>query len=303
MLDGLAATYLIIGFFERDDELAARMERATGLIRFTDPETLINTCDCIDITTGHFDIAVRAVRKSKHVFIEKNVLRSHEEAKKLMRLAAEASVQVQVGYAERFNPAFLSVRPSICRPMLIEVQRLARFTGDEYQPSVVTDLMLHDIDLVLSLVESNVKRVAAHGVSVVNDTPDIVNARVEFNNGCVAVFTASRIAVADQQIMQLFQRDASLKIDLLEKESEVMAQKTLVLPSGMVAADSGASAQLESFSAEKQSAPKNNPLEQQFRSFAHAIRTGCAAAVSIEDAHRTMELAAQISDRLRTIRR
>ena len=159
---------------------------------------MIDAVDAVDIVTptiAHFKCATQAIKKSKHVFIEKPVTTTIEEAKTLMELSKEANVQVQVGHVERFNPAFIAAKDYCTNPMFIETHRLAQFNPRGTDVSVILDLMIHDIDIILSVVKSTIKRISASGVAVVSDSVDIANARIEFNNGCVANLTASRISM------------------------------------------------------------------------------------------------------------
>jgi predicted dehydrogenase len=301
-LNALRSDYLVIGFYDPDDIAAVETEHELGLLRFTDPDLLIAHCDCIFIATpvaSHFRIASKAIRKSKHVFIERPVTQTADEARILLQLAQEAGVQVQIGYPERFNPAFVAARSYIGRPMHIEAQRLVHIDGCTATTSVVNDLMIHDLDIVLSIVRSNIRRVSANGVAVISDSPDIVHARIEFDNGCVASLTASRISQFDCRQTRIYQRNASILVDFLEKEAEVAVQRALVLSSGAAATSFDFGQPSDSVAIERPRVQYVNAIEQGFSAFAHAVSTGNMPAVSIEDAYRSMELAAQITDRLK----
>ncbi|MEG2337434.1 MAG: Gfo/Idh/MocA family oxidoreductase, partial [Bacteroidales bacterium] len=183
-------------------------------------DKLIDACEVVDIVTptlAHFKIASMALRKGKHVFIEKPITATAQEARKLLSLANEAGVKTQVGHVERFNPAFLSVQNEIKNPMFIEAHRLSMFNPRGLDVPVILDLMIHDIDLILSVVHAVIKRISASGVAVVSDTPDIANARIEFTNGCVANITASRISLKNMRKTRFFQKDAYIAVDFLEK--------------------------------------------------------------------------------------
>jgi predicted dehydrogenase len=302
ILNELRSDYLVIGFYDPNDSAAAETERELGLLRFTDPDLLIAHCDCILIATPvatHFGIASKAIRKSKHVFIERPVTQTAEEARILLQLAEEAGVQVQIGYAERFNPAFVAARSYIGRPMHNEAQRLVHIGDCSATGSVVNDLMIHDLDIILSIVRSNIRRVSANGVAVISNSPDIVHARIEFDNGCVASLTASRISQFDCRQTRIYQRNASILVDYLEKEAEVAVQRALVLSSGAIAAPFGYTHPSESVAIERPEVQRINAIEQGFSAFAHAVSTGNIPAVSIEDAYRSMELAAQITECLK----
>jgi predicted dehydrogenase len=302
ILRELKDTFEVTGFYDPSDEASTYVETHLGIKRFKDIESLIDASDCVDIVTPtvyHFDIASKAIRKSKHVFIEKPVTQTVDEAKMLMQLAAEASVQVQIGHVERFNPAFICSLPYINRPMFIEIHRLAQYNPRGTDVSVVLDLMIHDLDIVLSVVKSNIKRVSANGVAVVSDTPDIANARIEFDNGCVANLTASRISQINMRKTRLFQRNAYISVDFLEKTVEVIHQNKEILSDNVQQFDLGTNGNSKVFSIEKPAVPPSNAIQEELLAFAEAIRTNGTPPVSIEDAYHSMELAAQIMERLK----
>ena len=207
----LSAVYDLQGFFDPDATNAAAVSEEFGIRAFGSMEELIAAVDVVDVVTptiNHFECANKALRMSKHVFIEKPLANTVQEARDLMRLAKEADVKVQVGHVERFNPAFISASPYLAQPMFIETHRLAQFNPRGTDVSVVLDLMIHDIDIVLSVVKSSVKKISTSGVAVVSDTPDIANARIEFDNGCVANLTASRISLKNMRKSRFLQKDA-----------------------------------------------------------------------------------------------
>lgn len=218
-------TYELVGFYDPDDKNALQTEKDFGVIRFASMDELIDMCDVIDIVTptlSHYECASKAIKKSKHIFIEKPLANTLDEAKSLVNLAEEAHVKGQVGHVERFNPAYLAIAHEKLSPMFIEVHRLATFNPRGTDVPVVLDLMIHDLDIILHTVKSSVKRISASGVAVVSETPDIANARIEFDNGCVANVTASRISLKAMRKMRLFQKDAYISVDFLEKKAEII---------------------------------------------------------------------------------
>lgn len=302
ILNDLKETFHVVGFYDPSDAAAKWAEENYGLQRYTDPDALIDLCDCVDIVTptiAHFELAARAIRKSRHVFIEKPVTQTVEEAKTLMQLASEASVQVQVGHVERFNPAFVAALPYINRPMFIEIHRLAMYNPRGTDVSVILDLMIHDIDIILSVVKSNIKRVAANGVAVVSDSPDIANARIEFDNGCVANLTASRISQLNMRKTRLFQRNAYISVDFLEKEVEVIHQNAETLSPNTRRFDLGFDGKSKIFSIEKPVIHPTNAIEEELLAFAKSVQSNETPLVCIEDAYRSMELAVQVMERLK----
>ena len=218
----------LMGFYDPNNETANEASEKYQLPRFTDPGDLINACDAIDIvapTNFHFELCQRAIRKGKHVFVEKPLANTMDEARQLVKLAQESNIKLQVGHVERFNPAFLALKNTELNPMFIEVHRLAQFNPRGTEVSVILDLMIHDIDIILSIVKSGVKNISASGVAVMTDTPDIANVRIEFDNGCVANLTSSRISMKRMRKMRLFQKDAYIGIDFLNKKTEIIRQK------------------------------------------------------------------------------
>jgi predicted dehydrogenase len=218
----------LVGFYDPNDEQAAEVEQKYRLKRFLDPDELMDAIDAADIvapTNHHFDLCEKALRKGRHVFVEKPLADTMEQAREIVKLVKESGVKLQVGHVERFNPAFLALKGYDLNPMFIEVHRLAQFNPRGTEVSVILDLMIHDIDIILHLVKSDVKNIYASGVAVMTDTPDIANVRIEFNNGCVANLTSSRISMKKMRKMRLFQKDAYIGIDFLEKKSEVIKLK------------------------------------------------------------------------------
>ena len=218
----------IVGFFDPNNDNANEVINTHGLKRFSDEEKLIEACDIIDVITPtdlHYEVCMMAIRKGKHVFVEKPLAHTLQEGKDLVNMVREAGVKMQVGHVERFNPAYLALKELNLNPMFIEVHRLAQFNPRGTEVSVILDLMIHDIDIILSLVKSDVKSISASGVAVMTDTPDIANVRIEFNNGCVANLTSSRISMKKMRKVRLFQKDAYIGIDLLEKKTEIIKLK------------------------------------------------------------------------------
>jgi predicted dehydrogenase len=216
--------YEIAGFYDPDDTNSAKAVADYGIKRFETPKKLIEHCDALDIvspTTTHFQIAHDCVKKFKHVFIEKPLCSDLDEARKLVALVDEARVKAMVGHVERFNPAILSLNKKHLKPLFIEVHRLAQFNPRGTDVSVVMDLMIHDIDIILSLVKANVKTISASGVAILSKSPDIANARIEFDNGCVANVTASRISVKNMRKMRVFQPGAYISMDFLKQKSDI----------------------------------------------------------------------------------
>lgn len=295
--------YELVGFYDADKVTAEKVAVEFGVKAYHDIDELIEAVDVVDIVTptlSHFDCAVKAIRESKHIFIEKPITNTVEEARKLIDLAEEADVKVQVGHVERFNPAFTATKEYINHPMFIETHRLAQFNPRGTDVSVVLDLMIHDLDIVLSIVNSNVRRISASGVAVVSDNPDIANARIEFDNGCVANLTASRISMKNMRKTRIFQRDAYLSIDFLEKVSEVVRLSTVVGEADplSVTIDLGEGKGQKQIYFEKPEVEANNAIKDELSTFARCIIEGKNPPVSIHDGYNALNVAHKIIEKL-----
>ena len=286
----------IVGFFDPNDESAEDVITKYQLKRFDKAEDLINAVDAVDIiapTTAHFELCKAAIIKGKHVFVEKPLANTMEEAKELVKLAKEANIKFQVGHVERFNPAFLALKNYSLEPMFIEVHRLAQFNPRGTDVSVILDLMIHDIDIILSLVNSNVKSISANGVAVMSDTPDIANVRIEFNNGCVANLTSSRISMKKMRKMRLFQKDAYIGIDFLDKKTEIIQLNTPAIVNAFTF-------DIETNSGKKTIAIANpvvtdgNAIKMELEAFYQAILNNTEPLVNVVDGFRAMDVAHQI---------
>jgi len=303
-LQGLPEHYNIVGFFDTDSENAAKVEKELGITFFQNLEELIQKVDVVDIVTptiAHFDTASLALRKGKHVFIEKPITTTPQEAQKLLALANEAGVKTQVGHVERFNPAFLKVKDRISSPMFIEAHRLALFNPRGLDVPVILDLMIHDIDLILSVVNSPVRKISASGVAIVSETPDIANARLEFSNGCVANITASRISMKNMRKTRFFQKDAYISVDFLEKKSEIVRMNdvtpaTLNDPFAMII-DLGQGKQ-KHIQIEKPDIEPINAIQTELSSFHDAIVNDATPAVPFIDGYNALEVAYQIMNEI-----
>ena len=288
----------LIGFYDPDDTNAEAAQAQYKVPRFADMESLIEAADAIDVvspTTSHFDIAKRCLLNGKHLFIEKPLAHTLDEGMELVQLVKEANVKCQVGHVERYNPAFLAVGEQLLQPMFIEAHRLAQFNPRGTDVSVILDLMIHDIDIVLSLVKSPVKRISASGVSVLSETSDIANARIEFDNGCVANLTSSRISLKNMRKMRLFQRDAYIGIDFLEKKTEIIRIKENTTPGSMMdfPLDTG-NGEKKMISVDMPEIAPLNAIRTELAEFAAAITNDRPVRVSVYDGYQAMDVAHQV---------
>ncbi len=296
--------YKLIGFYDPDPERRKEAETAFGIASFDSVSSLIDAADVVDIVTptvSHFSCASEAIRKSKHVFIEKPIVTTPEEALELIELAGEAEVKVQVGHVERFNPAFGAVQEYLNRPMFIEAHRLSQFNPRGTDVPVVLDLMIHDIDIVISLVKSNIRKVHASGVNVVSDTPDIANARLEFENGAVANLTASRISLKNMRKTRIFQRDAYITVDFLDKVSEVVRMDEIEqVPDDPFALilDLGENKKKKRIYFDKPEVKPVNAIKEELASFKNSILNNTTPMVSIDDGYQALKIAQMIMDKI-----
>lgn len=293
----------LMGFFDPDDTNGKETEEKLGVKRYYSDEELINNCDIVDIVTptvSHFDCASSALKSFKHVFIEKPLTTTIQQARKLIDLAKEANVKVQVGHVERFNPAFLATMPYLDNPMFVEAHRLAFFNPRGTDVPVILDLMIHDIDIVLSVIQSPVKRINASGVAVVSDTPDIANARIEFNNGCVANLTASRISLKNMRKARFFQKDSYIAVDFLNKQSEIIRMKEAPETPGpfSMILDLGKDKSKKEILVEKPDIKPINAIQTELETFYESIVNDTQPLVTIEDGYNSLDVAYRIMEKI-----
>ncbi len=292
--------YELIGFYDPFDENANKVATEFGYKKFDTIEELIQAVDVVDIVTptlSHFDCAKKAIEAGKHVFLEKPITTTVEEAETLIALAKKHNVYGQVGHVERFNPAFVAVSSKIENPMFIETHRLAEFNPRGTDVPVVLDLMIHDLDAILSVVNSPVKHVSASGVSVLSESPDIANARIEFENGCVANVTASRISMKNMRKSRFFQRDAYISVDYLEKTCEVVKMKDAPeIPGDFDLILQNAEGLKKQIYYDNPKVLPNNAILDELESFHDAIVNKTTPIVTLEDGTKALRLAYQIID-------
>lgn len=290
----------LVGFYDADKDNGKKVEAEFGYKFFDTIEALIDAVDVVDIVTptlSHYDCAKQAIKKGKHIFIEKPITNTVEEAEIIRTLVAEHGVKGQVGHVERFNPAFTAVKDQLDSPMFIEAHRLAEFNPRGTDVPVVLDLMIHDIDVILSVVKSKVKNVSASGVSVISDTPDIANARIEFVNGCVANLTASRISLKNMRKTRFFQKDAYISVDFLEKACEVVKMKDAPENPGdfdMILQNAEGIKKQIYF--ENPDVPSNNAILDELETFADAINNNTTPIVTLHDGTEALRVASMIID-------
>lgn len=295
--------FKVVGFYDIDAEASSKVKNEFDVTAFRNPDELLELCDAIDIVTptiSHHQIAIKALKSSKHIFIEKPLANTLEQAKEIMLLTEEADVKVQIGHVERFNPAFLAVAEHLNNPMFIEIHRLAQYNPRGVDVSVVLDLMIHDIDIVLSVVKSNIKKIHASGVSVLSDSPDICNARIEFDNGAVANITSSRISMKNMRKARFFQRDAYIAVDFLEKKTEMVRMKSTssdIDDPFAIIIDLGEKGKKQLLF-DNPKVEEMNAIKTELLSFADAIIKDKEPIISAEDGYSAMDIAYKIMDKI-----
>lgn len=300
-----SAKYKLVGFYDSDAKLAKNVSEEFGYKSFSTMDNLIEACDIVDVVTPtlfHFDCAKKVLNAGRHLFIEKPITKTVKEAETIRELAKKNGVRGQVGQVERFNPAFTAVNEQIDNPMFIESHRLAEFNPRGTDVSVVLDLMIHDIDAILSVVKSSVKTVTANGVSVISQTPDIANARIEFENGCVANLTASRISMKNMRKSRFFQKDAYISIDFLEKKCEVVKMKDAPKnPDDFAMILTNAEGVKKQIYFENPNVDANNAILDELEAFADAINTNTTPIVTLEQGTEALRVAMQIIENFKDI--
>ncbi len=292
--------YELVGFYDPDAINGKKVADEFGYSYIENINTLIDSVDVVDIVTptlSHFDCAKRAIEKGKHIFIEKPITNTLEEAEELLALAQKHNIKGQVGHVERFNPAFIAVKNNIVNPMFIETHRLAEFNPRGTDVPVVLDLMIHDIDAILSVVNSEVKQINASGVSVISNSPDIANARIELENGCVANLTASRISLKNMRKSRFFQRDAYISVDFLEKQVEVVKMKDAPEnPGDFDMILQNAEGLKKQIYFENPEIEGNNAILDELETFANAINNNTTPVVTLKQGTQALKVALQIID-------
>lgn len=294
--------YDLVGFYDVNKEYSAAIAEEFGYRFFDNLEDLLESVEMIDIvspTTSHYSIAKYCIEKGLHTFIEKPVTETVEEAKDLIALAEKNRVKVQIGHVERFNPAFKAAKSYITEPLFIESHRLAQFNPRGTDVPVVLDLMIHDLDIILSIVNSEVVEIRSSGVNVISDSPDIANARLVFANGCVANISTSRISMKNMRKTRIFQRDAYISVDFLDKKTEIIRMEDAEAHTETDADDfsmflTNAEQKKKRIWFEYPDVLPNNAILDELESFANSIVHDTPIQVSLQDGTHALEIAMEI---------
>ena len=297
----LKTKFIVEGFFDTNQEVSDQIATEYNVKAFRDFDSMLDAVDCIDIvspTVFHFEIAKKAIIKGKHIFIEKPLTETTEQARELVSLAIKYNVIVQVGHVERYNPAIRSMSGVKFNPKFIEGHRLAMFNPRGTDVSVVLDLMIHDLDIILSLIKSEVKNVSANGVCIVSNTPDICNARIEFVNGSVANLTASRISLKNMRKIRIFQDDAYISLDFLDKDAQVIKIENHIEDDNFSGMTMHTNTGLKRIIVETPPIMQNNAIEDELNDFFEAVSGNSSVTVTIQDGYRALHLAQLIQEKI-----
>lgn len=296
----------LIGVYDIDQKQAARVSDQCATVPYSDLDDLLCRVDAVSIvvpTSEHFHVAMKALDHDCHIFIEKPITSTVKEARKIIDKARSKNKKIQVGHIERFNPAMLALKGHTLEPLFIEAHRLSQFNPRGCDVSVVLDLMIHDLDLILYLVNSRVVQTAACGVAVVSKTEDIANVRLTFESGCVANLTSSRISIAPMRRMRLFQKNQYITMDFMKKKSDIFLLKDQhrtaePVPSDMVVSQIGTGNQTRKIVYQKCEHPPVNSLKMELEEFARAILFDLAPEISGEQGMQALEVANTILEKI-----
>ena len=295
----------LIGIYDVDTERASKLAEEHSLISFTSLVEAISNCDALTIaapTSMHYEIAKKCIEHNVHCLIEKPITENHSEAVDLIHTAKERNLVIQVGHVERFNPALAAIKQYNIAPQFIEAHRLSQFKPRATDVSVIHDLMIHDIDIMLWLIDSKVSKIDANGVAILTDNIDIANARITFENGAVANLTASRISAKPMRKMRIFQKNAYISIDFGNQDVEVFRIKDdgesstgTEIPAAMLGTiDSAMDG--KSIVYEKPIVVESNAIFEEQKAFINAIQNHGPVAVSAEEAAEALNIAEQINN-------
>jgi predicted dehydrogenase len=293
----------LVGVTDVDKERAKAVAAEYGCRTFESQEQLLEEVEAVSVvvpTDRHHEVGMEVLERGIHCLMEKPIATNLEEADDLIRKAEEKGVVLQVGHIERFNPAFRALAGTELEPRFIESHRLSPYSPRGTEVAVVLDLMIHDIDAILTLVKSPVESIAASGIAVVSETADIANVRLRFENGCVANMTASRISQKKMRKMRLFQKDTYISIDFLDKNTELLRLVKEESSEGTVLGEIGVGDRLRKVVLHQPEIPKGQSLETELEAFVKTLRGETVPFVSGQDARAALAVAMQILQDMET---
>lgn len=294
------------GVYDINKERSTEVAKEFNCRTFNSLQEVILNSDAVTIasdTKTHYKIARIMLQNKIHCFIEKPITTTYSESQRLIKIAENNKTLIQVGHVERFNPALIALRSHKIEPLFIEAHRLSQFKPRAIDVSVVFDLMIHDIDIILSLIKSKVSRIVANGVAILTDTPDIANARIEFQNGAVANLTASRISANPLRKFRIFQKDAYFSIDFGNQKVDIfkILDENVDPNEHPLALNLGSIMDIpnpKSIIYEKPEIPKLNAIQEEQNSFVESILTNKPIAVTAYDAMNAVKIAEVISKKI-----
>ncbi|MEO8445863.1 MAG: Gfo/Idh/MocA family oxidoreductase [bacterium] len=291
----------LVGIFDTDTEKNEAMSKENDMVINNSAEDLIkkiNTAVIVTPTSTHYELAGKCFSSNINTFIEKPVADTTEQAKELVELSKNKNIKIQIGHIERFNPAILSLDNYSIEPMFIETHRLSQFNPRGTDVSVIQDLMIHDIDIILNLVKSKVERIDANGVAIITDKIDIANARIKFENGCVANITASRISQNKMRKMRLFQKSAYISIDFLQNTSEVFRMGDGGADNSIALTEFVQGDKKIKIFYERPQVAEVNSLKYELNKFFDSIENDTEPLVTLEDGLQALEVANEIVNKI-----
>lgn len=296
-----------VGFYDSDKKRSKEISKELNTLSFNSLNTLLEQCDGVSIvvpTFTHYDVALSAIKKKVHIFCEKPFMQTIEEANEVIKLARDNNIVLQIGHIERFNPALASIKKFKINPLFIESHRISPFNLRGTDVAVILDLMIHDIDIILSLVNSPIIQIDAAGTPILTDNIDIANARIKFKNGCVANITASRVSNKSMRKIRIFQRNAYISIDFLKNLTEVFS---LSIEDEITNKNSIPITELKTKNNKKRKifyeqlqTDKSNAMLEELRAFVNSIKNGTPPPVTGEEGKKALEVAIQIEKQIKS---
>ena len=290
----------LCGIYDKDAARAREISKKLGVPAFESYQALLDAADAIDIaatTMAHYELALPALKAGKHIFLEKPITSELWQAQELLEIAEAKKLKIQVGHIERFNPVIMMVENQIKDPLFIESTRISTFHKRGTDVPVVLDVMIHDIDLILSFIHSPIKQIHASGIGLFTDSIDIANARLEFENGAIANVTSSRVSLKLERKIRFFQKDRYISLDFQKKEARVLGKSPklmLYLPKIMMGAtdiDPEKLVKQEHFQCPEGG---KDALTMELEAWVKAINTDTKPIVDGRDGYKALEVATQI---------
>ena len=284
----------LVGVVDTDTERAHEVAALLGSRAYVDYRDLIGNVDAASIvvpTSDHFEVSRTLLENSVDLLVEKPFTTTLDEADELIRISKARGLLVQVGHLERFNPAVVALKDIIKKPLFIESHRLSTFKSRATDVSVVLDLMIHDIDFILNFVKSELKTIHAAGIPVITETVDIANARIEFENGCVANVTASRASMKDERKIRIFQQDAYISIDFANHEATIVHRKA-----------DNEDGFIPGMEIESRTFPKGDALDEELKSFIASVKNRTEPSVTGQMGRDALKTALDVMSKIQQAR-